>query len=118
MTALTFHDLRHWTRADTYHVTVIWPDGEVQTVEQGIDREGAFDVAAERHADGCGLEIVRLRRSPLTGAPIGVSDCTAAFFGERGIDPKRNEVCARCHVSPCRCDAEFEDHCDRALAAE
>ena len=119
MPEMTFRNLRDTFGAETYHVTVIWPEGEVLSAECGTDRDGAFDIAAERHDDGCGVEVICIHRSPMTGGAIGVTDVTQSFFGERGIDAERTVLCDDCHVSPCRCDDAFEEWRDlNQVAAE
>lgn len=103
-------DLRRALPEFTYHLTVMWTDGEVSAIECGIDRDGAFDFAAEAHGDGCGVEIIEVERNPETGGPIGVSDITATFFTERGLDPDRLVTCEDCgHKGRCTCDDAYDE---------
>lgn len=106
----TYSDIRKAMPEFTYHLTVMHPDGEILAFECGIDREGAFDFAAEAHGDGCGVEILEVERNPQTGGPVGASDITATFFVERDIDPDRLVTCEDCgHKGRCTCDDAYED---------
>lgn len=93
----------------TYHVTAIWPDGDVLAQESGVGRDAAFDEAADlitKH--GCTVQVSMIERSPMTGAPVGVSDVTALLMFDRGFSPVADTACEACHRVECNCDDAFE----------
>lgn len=85
-----------------------WPDGDLLPCEARLDKDSAFDVAAERFGDGCAVRVEVTERDPATGMALGVSDATALFFEERGIDPDRHEPCGYCHRAACTCDDAYD----------
>ncbi|MCD1619165.1 hypothetical protein ACFSDD_11190 [Salipiger marinus] len=103
----------------TYHVTVRWPDGDVLAAEHSLDRERAFDHAADAILqDGCDVRVEMVQRNPETGGAIGISDVTALMLWERGIT-NEPEPCPDCGRDACICDEAYEGWvADRQIAAE
>ena len=86
---LPFSELRRKLGRETYHVTALWPDGEITCVEAGPDRDDAFDQAAESFfKNGCAVEVMKVLRGP-DGAPTQSIDLSAAFYEHIARDPER-----------------------------
>lgn len=101
----------------TYHVTVRWSDGDILTMEAKIDRDAAFDMAADAFEHGNDVILECIERGP-TGHCLSVSDCTAAWAAERNINLDRHEPCETCKREYCSCDDARDQWAADQIAAE
>ena len=66
----------------TYHVTGLWPDGDLLGFESRINRDDAFDTAGELVKQGCEVRIDAIFRDR-DGAPTLARDVTSEWLRER-----------------------------------
>lgn len=97
-----FHTLRDKIGCETWQVTAQWPDGDITTPEfDPRSRTAAYDAARQAFEDGCAVEVIRIHRNTWTGAPLAVSDYSALFYSETGLDPYRNPIAVPGYGSQC-----------------
>ena len=103
-----FQTLRDQIDSATWQVIVQRPDGVIYSPE--IDprsKEAAYDAAQEAYGDGCAVEVTCVHRNTWGAGQIGVSDYSAMFHSERGLDPDRTPITAPGYDS--QCDDRFDD---------